>query len=47
MLLISFLLGILSKWMSNWRNTAKETAKLADQYKYMGNCPPTPPLHQH
>ena len=44
---MSFLPGISSKWMSNQRNTAKETAKFVDQYKYMGNCPPTPPLTQH
>ena len=36
-------------YLEIWRSISLVDAdsKFADQYQYLGNCPPTPPLTQH
>ena len=52
----SFLSLFLSFFGKSVEGVAKEVVKFyqnlldnkkADQYQYLGNCPPTPPLTQH
>ena len=32
--------------MDNWKGKSLNDQEILDQYQYLGNCPPTPPLTQ-